>query len=296
MKSHDLRVRLLAVIGATTVASLGAAACGSETSTSTAETADAAQERGDARADAADSSAEDSSAEDSSTGATDAATDVFMSIRRPFLVGSSMRSARSEVRDDWTAAHPDADDAALDAVTKRELARAWLADALEEHASIAAFARFTMLMLSVGAPPELVVASQRASIDEVAHARDCFALAQRYGASAAGPGELDVHDALGPMSLADLAALTAEEGCVGETLATEQLERAVDPGARREPCRSVHAWPTSTRGTRTDASRAPRHARRASGRASRSSCPASRSSPRSAQLRNEQLADAHSFE
>ena len=38
-------------------------------------------------------------------------------------------------------------------------------------ASIAAFARFTMMLLAVGAPPELVVAAQRASIDEVAHAR-----------------------------------------------------------------------------------------------------------------------------
>lgn len=39
-----------------------------------------------------------------------------------------------------------------------------------------------MLMLSVGAPPDLIVRSQRASIDEVRHAEKCFGLASRYRA------------------------------------------------------------------------------------------------------------------
>jgi hypothetical protein len=91
-----------------------------------------------------------------------------------------------------------------------------------------------MLLLSVGAPPDLVIASQRASLDEVAHARACFALARRYGGGqAVGPAALQVADALGPTSLTELAALTAEEGCVGETLgallATAQLDHATDP-------------------------------------------------------------------
>jgi hypothetical protein len=108
---------------------------------------------------------------------------------------------------------------------------------MEEHASVAAFARFTMLLLSVGAPPELIVASQRASLDEVKHARDCFALAQRYGAPAAGPDALDMAGALRPLSLAELVELAVEEGCVGETLgallAEEQRVLATDPEAGR---------------------------------------------------------------
>ena len=94
-----------------------------------------------------------------------------------------------------------------------------------------------MLMLGVGAPPDLVLDAQRASMDELRHARACFSLARRYGAREAGPGALRVDDALGPMSLADLAALTAEEGCVGETLgallAEEQAHRATDPVVSR---------------------------------------------------------------
>lgn len=251
MRFANLRVRLLAVMGGATVASIAVAACGSESGTDSSTTAgaDAADERTDARATilgdgASDALATGTDASLTDATASDAASEGSPSVRRPFLVGASMRSARSEARDDWAAgaAHvatdaTDEKDAALDEVTRRELARVWLADALEEHASIAAFARFTMLLLSVGAPPELVVASQRASLDEVTHARDCFVLARRYGARHAGPGALDVHDALSAMSLADLAALSAEEGCVGETLgaalATEQLALATDPDAKR---------------------------------------------------------------
>jgi len=94
-----------------------------------------------------------------------------------------------------------------------------------------------MLLLAVGAPPTLAVLSQRASIDEIRHAELCFALATRYGAPASGPAPLAVHDAVHAMSLAEVAALTAEEGCVGETLgaalAQEQLRLATDAEARR---------------------------------------------------------------
>jgi hypothetical protein len=259
MRCSDLRVRLLAVVSATTFATVGIAACGSDSPTgSTGSQSDAASS-GDGRGDAnapGDANAEgsvgdldaglDQSAAD--TAPFDAGGDAPPpSPRRPFLIGTALRSARSQIRDDWSAARLKADDesaaSALDPLTARELARSWLADGLEEHASIAAFARFSMLLLSVAAPPELVAASQRASLDEIAHARDCFALARRYGAQDAGPGALDVHDALSPMSLADLAALTTEEGCVGETLgaalAAEQLAVTDDPETRRILARIV---------------------------------------------------------
>jgi hypothetical protein len=158
-----------------------------------------------------------------------------LSVRRPFLVGSSMRSAAPAARRDWSRSVP-RPASEPDAVTGEALAQSWLRDALEEHASVAAFARFTMLLLSAGAPPDLVVGSQRASLDEIHHAQACFALAQRYGRRAYGPALLPVHDALVPMSLAEMAALTAEEGCVGETLgaalAAEQLRVATDPEVR----------------------------------------------------------------
>jgi hypothetical protein len=255
MRSSDLRVRILAVIGAAGLATAGVAACGSDSSTS--EQTDAAAAPADGGGDAREASpGTDSASLD--TGAADAPDDAnadtgLPSIRRPFLVGSSLRSAPSEPRGDWATTSFDAEPGdpgalpallGLDPATARELARAWLKDGLEEHASIAAFARFTMLLLSVGAPPELVVGAQRASIDEVIHARDCFTLAHRYeGGEALGPGALDVHDTLGALTLAELAALCTEEGCVGETLgvalAVEQLELATDPAVRRVLTRIV---------------------------------------------------------
>ncbi len=165
------------------------------------------------------------------------------SVRRPFLVGSSLRVAAAAERDDWLldldldlGGAGVAPATGIDPVTAAALARDWLKDACEEHASIAAFARFTMHLASVGAPPGMIVASQAASIDEVRHARACFALARRYGGRAMGPAPLALDGAMPAMGLAEIAALAAEEGCVGETLgallAEAQLARTSDPVAR----------------------------------------------------------------
>lgn len=156
-------------------------------------------------------------------------------VRRPFLVGTSMRSSKVAERDDWLASVAPMD--ISDAHTAAFLAQVWLKDGLEEHASVAAFARFTLLLLSVGAPPGLVAESQRASLDEIQHARACFALARRYGKTDVGPARLEVADSIGALSLADITALTVAEGCVGETLgalmAAEQVDLATDPDVKR---------------------------------------------------------------
>jgi hypothetical protein len=158
------------------------------------------------------------------------------SVRRPFLVGASMRSASALERDDWLSTRTPGE-VDVDPVTARALAAAWLQDALEEHASIAAFARFSLMLLAVGAPADLVTASQRASLDEIQHARACFDLAHRFGAEPRGPSALSLDGALAPLSLVELATLTAEEGLVGETLgaalAREQLAVARDAGVVR---------------------------------------------------------------
>jgi hypothetical protein len=148
-----------------------------------------------------------------------------------------MRSARSVEREDWVAPPSTSDDRALDAGTRAALADAWLRDALEEHASVAAFARLTMHLLSLGAPPDLVAESQRASLDEIRHAKIAFASARRYGGAALGPGRLALDGAVEPVDLVELVRLTAAEGCVGETLgaalAEEQAHVATDPEAKR---------------------------------------------------------------
>lgn len=108
---------------------------------------------------------------------------------------------------------------------RRELAAQWLADARAEHASVAAFARATLELLAVGAPPELVFAAQQAGLDEVRHAQTCFTLAALYAGEAAEPGPLPLPTLRAP-DLVALACATFLEGCVGETVAALAALRA----------------------------------------------------------------------
>jgi hypothetical protein len=88
-----------------------------------------------------------------------------------------------------------------------------------EHASIAAFARFTLQLLALGAPSQLVFDSQLAQLDESEHSKLAFALASAYLGRPVGPGPLDVGGALEDASLEAVVTLAFVEGCIGETLA-----------------------------------------------------------------------------
>jgi len=100
----------------------------------------------------------------------------------------------------------------------------WLSDAQAEHASIAAFARLSLQLMALGAPSELVRDAQLASLDELRHAELFFELASRAAGTAIRPGPLDVAGALDDLSLAGLIESNLREGCIGETLAAEQLK------------------------------------------------------------------------
>ncbi len=129
------------------------------------------------------------------------------------------------------------------ALTPAQRARAaadWAQIAQLEHASVASFARFTLQLLALGAPPQLVSAALQAGLDEVAHAQAAFAIAARLGGAAVGPGPLpldgDLFGAAGPADLAAVAAGTFAEGCVNETIgaleASEAAAACADPDIR----------------------------------------------------------------
>jgi hypothetical protein len=125
----------------------------------------------------------------------------------------------------------------LDRETRTALSAAWLDDARGEHASVASFARFTLELLGLGAPAELVRDAQRAALDEIEHARLCFAVVRRIGGERLGPGPLEGVEAAPRRSLAACAAAAVQEGCVGETIAAavaaQELDGTRDPVARR---------------------------------------------------------------
>jgi hypothetical protein len=84
---------------------------------------------------------------------------------------------RLRPRDDWSYAARGAPRVAVDPAQRDRVAAAWRANAKTEHASVAAFARLTLDLMALGAPPELLVASQNDALDEIRHARLCLALA-----------------------------------------------------------------------------------------------------------------------
>jgi len=152
--------------------------------------------------------------------------------------------------------------AALDALDTRlsaasRLAQLWAERGRNEHASIASFDRFALGLLGVGAPPELIEQAHVAAIDEIGHARLCFALASAYAGRTLGPGALDLEGALEvDHTLSGLCAATAVEGCIGETLsaieagrcaelATDQAAKtALDTIATDEAGHAELAWAT----------------------------------------------------
>jgi hypothetical protein len=157
-------------------------------------------------------------------------------VGRPFLVDGGERLATSETRADWAAGCvvPRSED--LSSSTRERLAGRWTQIGLMEHASIAAFARFTLHLLAVGAPSGLVRAAQEAMGDETNHAQLAFALAGAYGRADVGPGALAIDGSLDGFSVSHLVATLLREGCIGETVAAiearEGLEHARDPGVR----------------------------------------------------------------
>ncbi len=129
----------------------------------------------------------------------------------------------------------------LDATTRRRLASYWLSEAAAEHASVAAFARFSMQLLALAAPPELVSAAHIAALDEVRHAQHCYALAARYSGERCGPGPLLLPS--GPLLCdpATVALETLRDGCLGESLASRAIAQAAAAAGDPEVARVLLA-------------------------------------------------------
>jgi hypothetical protein len=130
-------------------------------------------------------------------------------------------------RDDWLADIPTT-------APDEERARAWLGEAATEHASVAAFSRISLELLALGAPPDLVAKAHEAAMDEIEHARACYALAARFGI-ARGPAPLAV-PAMGPIDLASFAKSAILDGFANEAaaaqLARDRADAENDPVVR----------------------------------------------------------------
>ena len=98
---------------------------------------------------------------------------------RPLRLRGRIAAAPTTRTDAWIeGAAPELHD--LTPALRERLGTEWLQDAREEYASIPAFSLQSLHLTQLAAPPELVMASHRAALDEVSHARRCFALATAY--------------------------------------------------------------------------------------------------------------------
>ena len=99
----------------------------------------------------------------------------------------------------------------------------WLVAATMEHASVASFAMFTMDLMALGAPSEMIEQAVQAQQDEVNHAKACFTLASQYLDAPHGPGPLCLSGVtVGTHTLEEVLVQTLRDGCINETLAAAE--------------------------------------------------------------------------
>ena len=186
-------------------------------------------------------------------------------IGRPLHCEDGVRMAGVVARGDWSDGELLAAAGRLAATlttSQREAARAhWTNVARMEHASVASFARFTLDLMTFGAPPELLALAQQAAADEVRHAELGFAVASGLAddgedASRLGPGPMRLHDVALHTDLEAFATALVREGCVGETCGAAEAGEAArgvrDPALRAametiaadEQRHAVLAWKT----------------------------------------------------
>lgn len=178
---------------------------------------------------------------------------------RPLRIGGGARLAEETASNEWLGSRnePRLTFADLGDAERQALADHCAREASYEHASVAAFARVSLALLALGAPPHLLADTHRAALDEIRHAEEMFALASRLRAAPVGPGTLDIGDAAMPtVSFEALASEAFFEGCVGEVAAalvlreearralTDELRTTLESMADDEERHAELAWKT----------------------------------------------------
>ena len=184
-------------------------------------------------------------------------TSLFNSCGRPFLVRGTERRAKAKARGDWCKTQAFDAAAHLEPALRSILSKHFTEIALMEHASIAAFARFTLELLSLGAPAELVARAARAMVNETDHARACFALAARYRGAEVGPGPLSARGCLDHADPVSIFSTAFREACVGKRSPRWPLSKPPAEPEIRWSARPSRASRKTKRATRSSGGASP---------------------------------------
>lgn len=159
-------------------------------------------------------------------------------IGRPLSVDGQARVASAASRSDWSGQIPALDLSDLSEEQRWSLSAWWREVAALEHASVASFARFSLDLLALGAPPELLAEAARAGADEIRHARLAYGLAGAFAGEVVGPGPLDLSGVRIGASTAEILVALIHEAAVGETLGAAEA-RAAAQGAHDPELRAA---------------------------------------------------------
>ncbi len=154
------------------------------------------------------------------------------------------------------------DAAALDGIPvalRGPLAARFRENGRTEHASVGAFARLSLDLMTLGAPPKLLADASRDALDEIHHAELCFGLARALDGTPQSPGPLTAptselvgrprHEALATLAVDSLFDGALHEGlsarvlavlakrCEVPAIATILATLAADEGRH-----AAHAW------------------------------------------------------
>jgi len=130
------------------------------------------------------------------------------------------------------------------------LAERWRENGKTEHASVAAFARLTLDLMALGAPPTLVAAANQDSLDEIRHAELCFSLATALDGTRWSPapfpeaGRVPALPRSRPLALARLAVTSLVDGALHEGVSARilaQLAKRCAVPAIRDLLKSIAA-------------------------------------------------------
>ena len=93
-----------------------------------------------------------------------------------------------------------------------------------EHASVASFARHTLQLMTMGAPPTLLMGSQQAALDEIRHAKMCYSIAEAFLEETIRPSSLDIDGSVKAMNKEEVIQSVINEGCIGETISAVRAQ------------------------------------------------------------------------
>jgi hypothetical protein len=138
----------------------------------------------------------------------------------------------------------------VDPAVRAALAAQWRENGRTEHASVAAFARLTLDLMALGAPPALVASANRDALDEIRHAELCFGLARALDGRLESPGlfpeaaRARTLPALRTLALALLAVDSLVDGALHEGVSARiaaRLARCCEDPAIRAVLREIAA-------------------------------------------------------